>query len=69
MPDLVAMSADAQRHLQAFLRAVGLSIVDGSMTCHFGNGDVRKVEVTTFHAVRLASHPERAYPDRTVSSS
>ena len=66
MPDIVAVSAEAQQHLQAFLRAIGLSIVDGSLTCHFVNGDVRKVEVTTFHAIRLASHGKWAYPDRVV---
>lgn len=68
MPAILELSPEAQQHLHAFLVAANLSMVDGYLTCHFGNGDIRKVEVTTFHAIRLASTQKVAYPDRRVRS-
>lgn len=62
------MSPEAYGHLTAFVRALGLSIVEGSLTFHFANGDVRKVEAKTFHAVGLASPHGEAYSERGLKT-
>ena len=66
MPDVLALTPEARAHLQAFMTIVNLSIVDGSFTCHFSNGDARKLEVHTFHPLRLASQEDKAYSDGRI---
>ena len=66
MPDEVQLTPEALAHLRAFMTVVHLSIIDGSFTCHFSNGDARKLEVHTFHPLRLASDEDKAYSDGRI---
>jgi len=54
-PQSSMISPEAQQYLAAFMRAIGVSIIDGSVTFHISNGDIKKVEAKTFHGVHLQS--------------
>ena len=46
------MPAAAEQHLEAFLKALGVHMVVGSLILRFNEGRVQKVEATTVHSVR-----------------